>query len=219
MLMFRMLQLLYGTLVAGRSRSLRVLIPLCGASKDINWLAEQGHCVIGVEFVELACRQFFIDHEIPFVEKAMNKDCTIFKSRDAAKNVTLFCCDFFSADKSIIGAVDAVWDRGSLTSIHPNDRGRYVETICQMLSPSTTYLIETLNYDSSMFGGETTSQYSMQLIVPVAGPPYSLPLDELTSLFAPYNSTVEQLSKHYGTEAWHKRLAATKNVFSITFHA
>ena len=37
----------------------RVLVPLCGKSLDMHWLAAQGHRVLGVELSPLAVTQFF----------------------------------------------------------------------------------------------------------------------------------------------------------------
>ena len=36
----------------GLAKGAAVLVPLCGKSLDLVWLAEQGHAVIGVELAE-----------------------------------------------------------------------------------------------------------------------------------------------------------------------
>lgn len=36
----------------GLSADSRVLVPLCGKSLDLSWLAGQGHAVLGVELAE-----------------------------------------------------------------------------------------------------------------------------------------------------------------------
>ena len=41
-----------------------VLVPLCGASVDLAWLAERGHRVIGTEASEIGVRRFF-EREFP----------------------------------------------------------------------------------------------------------------------------------------------------------
>ncbi|MDP6963217.1 MAG: thiopurine S-methyltransferase, partial [Planctomycetota bacterium] len=38
----------------GVASSSKVLVPLCGQSLDLHWLADQGHEVVGVEASELA---------------------------------------------------------------------------------------------------------------------------------------------------------------------
>ena len=42
----------------------RILVPLCGKTEDLAYLAGQGHDVVGVELVEDAVRQFFTEHAV-----------------------------------------------------------------------------------------------------------------------------------------------------------
>lgn len=42
----------------------KVLVPLCGKSLDMVWLAAQGHEVLGVELAPLAVEQFFAENEL-----------------------------------------------------------------------------------------------------------------------------------------------------------
>jgi len=41
----------------------RVLVPLCGKSRDLLWLRAQGHAVLGVEISPIAVREFFAENE------------------------------------------------------------------------------------------------------------------------------------------------------------
>jgi len=41
-----------------------VLVPLCGKSKDMLWLHQQGHAVLGVELSEIALREFVDEHQL-----------------------------------------------------------------------------------------------------------------------------------------------------------
>ena len=43
-----------------------VFVPLCGKSKDMLYLAQQGYKVIGVELSALAVEQFFTDNKIVY---------------------------------------------------------------------------------------------------------------------------------------------------------
>ena len=47
-----------------------VLVPLCGKSLDMRWLAEQGHSVLGLELVEEAVHAFFQEQKLD--SKQMN---------------------------------------------------------------------------------------------------------------------------------------------------
>jgi thiopurine S-methyltransferase len=42
----------------------RVLVPLCGKTVDLAYLAERGHQVVGVELVEAAVIGFFAEREL-----------------------------------------------------------------------------------------------------------------------------------------------------------
>lgn len=46
----------------GAPAGCRVLVPLAGKSRDMLWLAAQGHRVLGVELSQLAVEQFFAEH-------------------------------------------------------------------------------------------------------------------------------------------------------------
>ena len=51
----------YWTQVTGGSEG-TVLVPLCGKSLDMIWLAQQGHRVIGVELSDVAVESFFSEN-------------------------------------------------------------------------------------------------------------------------------------------------------------
>ena len=42
----------------------RVLVPLCGKSEDLAFLAARGHDVVGVELAEQAVQAFFAEHDL-----------------------------------------------------------------------------------------------------------------------------------------------------------
>lgn len=43
-----------------------ILVPLCGKSQDLYYLYQQGHTVVGCEWVEAGCVQFFAEHNISY---------------------------------------------------------------------------------------------------------------------------------------------------------
>ena len=47
--------------------NLRVFVPLCGKSLDMLWLADQGHHVVGVDFVKHPIESFFEENNLTFV--------------------------------------------------------------------------------------------------------------------------------------------------------
>ena len=52
-------------LTGGRT-NLDLFLPLCGKSLDMVWLADKGHSVTGVEWSELAIKQFFEETKLEY---------------------------------------------------------------------------------------------------------------------------------------------------------
>ncbi len=136
-----------------------VLVPLCGKTPDLLWLAQRGHDVVGVEVSEIAVESFFDDHALEFECEAGGP-----LSRYTAKNhsLTLFCGDYFDFQSE---QFDALYDRGALVAISGDLRPQYVEHTRQLLKPHAMRLVITLEYDQRI----------------VNGPPFSVAADELTA--------------------------------------
>jgi thiopurine S-methyltransferase len=134
-----------------------VLVPLCGMSPDLLWLARRGHDVAGVELSEIAIRQFFARHELEF-ERDEAGALTRFAARTLP--LTLWCGDYFDFQPR---PFDALYDRGALVALPEAVRKRYVAHTKQCLAPSALRLVVTLEYDQSV----------------VNGPPYAVPAGEL----------------------------------------
>ncbi len=125
----------------------RVLVPLCGKSADLLWLAQRGHEVVGVELAEKAIRGFFSDHNLDYrVEVGEHFD------RYSADDVpiTLYQGDYFHFDAQPFGAL---YDRGALVALPESLRLQYVERTKHLLQPDAVRLIITLEYDQSVVQG------------------------------------------------------------------
>ena len=150
----------HAALLAGAAR---VLVPLAGKSHDLHALAAAGHDVVGVEGVELACRQFFDEARLPYTEAAPGR----FRARGG--RIELVRANFFDAARIGLGTFDAVWDRAALIAVDPADRARYADVIRALVRPRGRVLVVTFAYDQSLF----------------AGPPWSLDAAALRALFLP----------------------------------
>lgn len=126
----------------------RVLVPLCGKSLDLIWLAEQGYQVVGIEISPIAVKDFFAENHLKptLIEDAR---CDIWQS----PGITLLCGDLFELTKDEIGHIDAVYDRASLIALPPAMRQRYVASLEQLVSSSAPHLLITLDYDSKQMDG------------------------------------------------------------------
>ena len=148
----------------------RVLVPLCGKSPDLLWLAEQGHDVTGVELSEIAVRAFFDESGLSFDLKEAGELLYFKCSRPA---ITLVCGDYFQFSDELF---DALYDRASLIAFPHSMRPRYVSHTKSLLKPDATQLLITLAYDQ----------------LKADGPPYSVQPDEV----AEYWDNLQCVAEH-----------------------
>lgn len=140
----------------------RVLVPLCGKSLDMPWLASQGLQVRGVELATLAIEQFFAEQKLcPRVRDAA------YGVHYAAEGIEIIHADIFAIDKSLIAECGAVYDRAALIALPPSLRERYAREVYGTLPADCRGLLITLEYP----------QHEMQ------GPPFSVDEDEVRQLF------------------------------------
>ena len=110
-----------------------VLIPLCGVTHDLRWLAEQGFQAIGVEVVPQA------------VQRLVEREGLVALGEDqwGDGRITVLQADFF--DVVLDRPVDVVWDRAALVALHPSQREAYVAKQRALLG-SGRLLLNTLSY-------------------------------------------------------------------------
>ncbi|MEE3330411.1 MAG: thiopurine S-methyltransferase [Myxococcota bacterium] len=140
-----------------------VFVPLCGKTLDMHFLAACGHRVIGVEFSEIAVRAFFEEADIAY-ERNDEGSLPCFEGGA----FRLYCGDFFALNRSDIGDVAAVYDRASLIALPPDTRPGYAQHLADLATSASAMLVLTILYDQNA----------------VAGPPFSVPTDELRELYA-----------------------------------
>ena len=134
-----------------------VLVPLCGKSPDLLWLASRGHDVVGIELAEKAIREFFTEQDLNYF-KVDGEAMPTFRAESLP--LTIVCGDYFEFSG---GPFDALYDRGSIVAIDPAIRSDYVRQTKALLKPHASLLVITLEYDQDV----------------VNGPPFSLLADEL----------------------------------------
>ena len=93
----------------GGRPGLRVLLPLCGASRDLGWLYRQGHTVVGVEGSRKAVEKLFTEEQLEYQVDSPARDVWLFTSTDSGLSV--YVMDFFQVSTELIGSFDAVFDR------------------------------------------------------------------------------------------------------------
>lgn len=140
----------------------RVLAPLCGKAEDLVFLAHAGHTVVGVELVEQAARDFFLEHDWKPTESTVGGLKCL---RHGA--ITIIAADFFATHVGVLGPVDALYDRAALIALPPDLRPRYAQHVRSLLAPGSPGLVITIDYDQTR----------------IDGPPFSVPLTELDQLW------------------------------------
>ncbi|MBV8622324.1 MAG: thiopurine S-methyltransferase [Herbaspirillum sp.] len=145
-----------------------VLVPLCGKSLDMLWLAQQGHRVLGVELSELAITQFFSENQLtPVVHESAQGRHYV------AGNIELVCGDIFALEDATLAACAGAYDRAALIALPPAMRQRYASDIYGRLPRAAQSLVITLEY----------AQEKMD------GPPFSVAEDEVLRLFSQHSET------------------------------
>lgn len=125
----------------------RVLVPLCGKSRDLGWLAAQGYHVVGVELSPLAVEAFFKEHGLTAEKKSQGH-----VDGHYVQGVEIWCGDFFEMHRSHIGHVDAIYDRAALIALPLPMRERYVEHLLA-LTGRVPQLLVTLDYPPEQMEG------------------------------------------------------------------
>eukprot|EP00092_Neocalanus_flemingeri_P034325 GFUD01037332.1.p1 GENE.GFUD01037332.1~~GFUD01037332.1.p1 ORF type:complete len:232 (+),score=79.13 GFUD01037332.1:52-747(+) len=135
--------------VTGGRTGLRVFFPLCGASVDLAWLYRQNHTVVGVEGVRKAADKLFAEADVEYsVTRVTEVEGWKYQSLDL--RLTVFVADFFKITPDIVGAFDAVFDRGSLEAMQVSDRAEYISTMKPLLGESFIYLLSGFDYQPGM---------------------------------------------------------------------
>ena len=139
-----------------------VLVPLCGKSVDMVWLAEQGHSIIGVEVSEIAVHEFF---EMVGLTPDVSQVGPLSLYR--AGPYELWRGDLFELPAAIFDRVDAVYDRASIVALPPDIRRRYAEVLTTQIRPEAPWYLVSFTYDQNEMDG----------------PPHSVPPAEIDVLF------------------------------------
>lgn len=139
-----------------------VLVPLCGKSHDLLWLARLGHPVIGVELSAIATEAFFAESGLipAVVENPPFR-------RYRADALEILCGDFFDLEPEHLPVVGAVYDRAALVALPEDLRSRYVAHLKALLPGAKKSLVISFDYP----------QHEME------GPPFSVGAEQVEKYF------------------------------------
>jgi len=118
----------------------KVLVPLCGKSKDLLRLESQGLDVHGVELASLAVKQFFEENASVEPKATRDRDFTHLE----LGRIRISCGDFFKLGAN--EAYDFVYDRAALVALPENMRAVYAEVVKRALKKGGKCLLLTYEY-------------------------------------------------------------------------
>ena len=132
----------------GVSKSAEVLVPLCGKSNDMVWLAEHGHEVIGTELARAAVDQFFAERtRAPAAVVEGNFTVT------RAGPYALWCGDHLALDPTVTRRIGGVFDRAALVAMPRVMQQPYADKLAQLTPSGVPVLLVSLDYDPSEMDG------------------------------------------------------------------
>jgi thiopurine S-methyltransferase len=144
----------------------RILVPLCGKSLDMLWLAQRDLRVLGVELSQLAVEQFFDEHGLtPQVRHSGAGEHYV------AENIEIIRGDIFDVDADTLRACVGVFDRAALVALPREMREPYVRHVYGQLSHQYQGLLITLDYPQEQMDG----------------PPFSVDDEEVQALYTDHS--------------------------------
>ena len=141
----------------------QVLVPLCGKSCDMVWLAEASYSVLGVELSPVAAAAFFSDQGLEPQRTPLGHF-----ERWHAGPYEILCGDVFHLQAKQVTDVGAIYDRASLVAMTPEQRAQYAQLLAHILPRGCPLLLIAMDYP----------QQEME------GPPYSVTEQEVERLFS-----------------------------------
>ena len=140
----------------------KVMVPLCGKSLDMLWLAKQGYSVVGLEMVEKAIHDFFAENALQHTTKTTENH-----TKHTSQNFTIYQGNILDFESLTLDA-DAWYDRAAMIAIDPSLRQAYVEQIRSQTKPGAVGLLITFAYPQEQ----------------MAGPPFALHDEHVFDLFS-----------------------------------
>jgi len=147
-------------------RGSRVLVPLCGKSLDMLWLAQQGMRVLGVDVSPVAIESFLAENQLHARTRG-EADGTHYEITNASGEIEIINGDAFALDPNEVAQCNVFYDRAALIAMPAPMRRRLVDELYVQLPAGSAGLLITLAYPGN----------EMQ------GPPFSVDDAEVHDLF------------------------------------
>ena len=116
-----------------------VLVPLCGKSLDMIWLAKQGHKVVGLELVQQAIEIFFQENKLEYSSIKADKH-----TKYSSPPFTIYQGNIFDLQSGMIQS-DAWYDRAAMVALPNSFREQYVKQIYNQTKPGAVGFLITFS--------------------------------------------------------------------------
>ncbi|WP_423821065.1 thiopurine S-methyltransferase [Salinisphaera sp. SPP-AMP-43] len=157
----------------------RILVPLCGKSQDMVWLAERGHRVTGIELSDIAARDFFAESGLDYRRISRGPFMAY-----AGERIEILVGDLFDLAPAELARFEGFYDRAALVALPEDTRRAYVDHLMSGLRRGATGLLITLAYDTSL----------------MTGPPFSVDDEDVGELYGRY-AHVDLMAEQRGLAA------------------
>lgn len=141
----------------------RVLVPLCGKTLDLRWLAAQGLQVLGVELSRKAIEDFFVEQGL---QPQIEEQGAFVRFR--AEAIELWCGDFFALTAADVEQCHLFYDRAALIALPLEMSQRYAAHLQAILPQVCRGLLVTLDYPQEQMNG----------------PPFAVPAEQVQAFYA-----------------------------------
>lgn len=155
-----------------------VLVPLCGKSDDMVWLAEHFD-VVGAELSDIACRDFFREKNLAVTPTYIqDKHSQATFKQYCFENITLWQGDFFKLSTELLPDFDWIYDRAAIIALPQTMQQSYSSHLAEFISEHTQLFLISLEFPQQE----------------LSGPPFAIFEHDLNRLFPNFN--VKCIAEH-----------------------
>ena len=139
----------------------KIVIPLCGKSLDINWLANEGFHVTGIELSDIAVAETIRRANDNFTEST-KAGFTIYRAKNTGMEI--WQGDFMKFKPGWIPKADLVYDKAALIALPPSQRAAYARKITPLLKEKGQIFQQTFEYQQLEMNGPPFSVRNEELM-------------------------------------------------------
>lgn len=142
--------LMFHDIVTNGKIGLDILVPMCGRSKIMLSFADKGHRIVGIEWSELAVKQFFEENCLEYTTQPFETGGIQMLAYHASnKAITIYCGDLFAFKDDNLGGFDCILDHGSIGSFDNTMAKRimYAKLMTSFTKPGGRVLLSIFDYE------------------------------------------------------------------------